>query len=263
MILVFGAAGFIGTYLIEELLERHLSVLAVDVDDIGKIHYQRRGIPFECIDITHRDDFQRLPSEGVEAVVNLACVQPANVSRENYDPVKYFNVNVIGTLNILEYCRKCGVRKIIAAISHRNTNGLWKEGKKIREEEGRAIAFTGEYAMFSISESAAADCIEHYRQAYGQQGIIFRLPPVYGYGPHTVIFMDGRETKTGFQTFIDSVVCGEPVEIWGDPDVGRDIVYVKDVVHAFILALNSRSAEGLFNICSGRTLSLREQVTET
>ena len=152
---------------------------------------------------------------------------------------------------------------MIIATSHRNTKGLWKEGKKIREEEGRAIEFTGEYAMFSISESAAEDCVEHYNSEYGLQGIVFRLSPVYGYGPHTVIFKNGEETTTGFQAFIDQAVSGKPIEIWGNPDIGRDIIYVKDVVHAFILALNNTTAKGLYNICSGRTLSLKQQAEET
>ena len=263
MILVFGAAGFLGTYLIEELLESHYPILAADVDGIGKDYYERRGVRFECMDITQKEDFQRFENEDIEAVVNLACVQPANVSREQYDPVSYIKVNVIGTLNILEFCRESKISKVIAATSHRNTKGLWKGGKKIREEEGRAIEFFGEYAMFSISESAAEDCIEYYNRAYGLQGIILRLPPVYGYGPHTVIFKNGRETKTGFQTFIDNVASGKQIEIWGNPDIGRDIIYVKDVVRAFVLALDSHAARGLYNISSGRALSLRKQVEET
>jgi UDP-glucose 4-epimerase len=199
----------------------------------------------------------------VDAVINLACVQPANVSKEMYNPTDYINVNVIGTLNLLEYCRISNVPKMIIATSHRNTKGLWKEDKKIREEEGRAIEFTGEYAMFSISESTAEDCVEHYNREYGLQGIILRLCPVYGYGPHTVIFKNGKETTTGFQAFIDNAISGMPIEIWGDPDTGRDIIYVKDVVNAFMLALSNTKSKGLYNICSGHALSLKQQVEET
>lgn len=262
-VLVFGAAGFIGTYLIDELLKNHFNVLAADISDIGRAHYEQQGVPFEIIDVTNKHDIQKLPDKGVDAVINLACVQPANVSKEMYNPVDYINVNVIGTLNLLEYCRISKIPKMIIATSHRNTRGLWKEGKKIREEEGRAIEFKGEYAMFSISESAAADCVEHYNCEYDLQGIVFRLSPVYGYGPHTVIFKNGEETTTGFQTFIDQAASGMPIEIWGDPDIGRDIIYVKDVVNAFILALNNITAKGLYNICSGRTLSLKQQAEET
>lgn len=262
-VIVFGASGFIGTYLIDELLINNYQVLAADINDIGRMHYEQQGVSFEKIDITNKQDIQKLPKKGFDAVINLACVQPANVSKEMYNPVDYINVNVIGTLNLLEYCRISNVPKMIIATSHRNTKGLWKEGKKIREDEGRAIEFTGEYAMFSISESTAEDCVEHYNRAYGLQGIIFRLSPVYGYGPHTVIFKNGEETTTGFQAFIDNAVSGKPIEIWGDPDVGRDIIYVKDVVNAFMLALNNTAAKGLYNICSGYALSLKQQAEET
>ena len=244
-VIVIGAAGFIGTYLIDELLKNNFHVLAADINDIGRSHYDQQGVSLQIIDVTNKHDIQKLPNKGVDAVINLACIQPANVSKEMYNPVDYINVNVIGTLNLLEYCRTSKIPKMIIATSHRNTKGLWKEGKKIREEEGRAIEFTGEYAMFSISEGAATDCVEHYNCEFGLQGIVFRLSPVYGYGPHTVIFKNGKETTTGFQAFIDQAASGMPIEIWGDPDVGRDIIYVKDVVNAFILALNNTTAKGL------------------
>lgn len=262
-VMVFGAAGFIGTYLIDELLKHNFQVLAFDISEAGRTYYEHQGIPFDLIDVTNKPDIEKLPSKGIDAVINLACVQPANVSKEKYNPVDYVSVNVIGTLNLLEYCRKAKIPKMIIATSHRNTKGLWKEGKKIREEEGRAIDFTGEYAMFSISESTAEDCVVHYNQEYGLQGIIFRLSPVYGFGPHTVIYKNGKETVTGFQAFIDSAVSGKPIEVWGNSDIGRDIIYVKDVVHAFILALDNPKAKGLYNICSGRTLSLKQQAEET
>lgn len=262
-VIVVGAAGFIGTYLIDELLKNQFQVLAYDISEVGRTHYEKQGVHFEIIDITQKQDIQKLPDKGVDAVINLACVQPANVSKKTYNPVDYINVNVIGTLNLLEYCRTSNIPQMILATSHRNTKGLWQAGKKIREDEGRAIELTGEYAMFSISESAAEDCIEHYTREYGLQGIVFRLSPVYGYGPHTVIFKNGEETTTGFQAFIDNAISGKPIEIWGDPDVGRDIIYVKDVVHAFIVALQNTTVKGLYNICSGQALTLRQQAEET
>ncbi len=262
-VLVVGAAGFIGTYLIDELVKNRFHVLACDINAIARTHYRKRGITFRLIDVTKKSDMQKLPKTGIDAVVNLACVQPANVSTEAYDPLDYVNVNVIGTLNLLEYCRVAKVPQLILATSHRNTKGLWKKGKKIREEEGRAPDLSGEYAMFSITESAAEDCVEHYSRDYGLRGIVFRFPPVYGYGPHTVIFKNGKETTTGFQAFIDNAISGKPIELWGDPDIGRDIIYVKDVVSAFVRALRNRRAKGLYNISSGRALSLRTQAEET
>lgn len=258
-ILVFGAAGFIATYLIDELLNQGCNVTATDISDVGREHYKNKDVRYVNIDITKKDDFEALDKEEYDAVVHLAACQPANVSQEQYDARDYINVNIIGTLNILDFCKKNQVKKIIYASSHRNTQGLWSANKAIREEDGRGLKYNGEYAMFSISESAAQDCVMHYQSQHGLTGIIFRLPPVYGYGPHTEIFKDGKPIKTGFQIFIEKAIACQPLEIWGNCDVGRDIIYIKDVVSAFLKAIDNPKASGLFNITSGNYLTLRAQ----
>jgi UDP-glucose 4-epimerase len=85
------------------------------------------------------------------------------------------------------------------------------------------------------------------------------LPPVYGYGPHTQIFKNGKPLKTGFQIFIENATAEKPLEVWGDCNKGRDIVYVKDVVSAIVLSLKREDVTGLYNIASGRSLSLKEE----
>ncbi len=259
MILVFGASGFIGTYLIDQLVKEGFDVIATDIDRLVESYYKKQGVPFNRLDITRERGFAKLPQSGISAAINLACVQPANVSEEKYDTRDYIRVNVLGTLNILEFCKKTGIPKMIYISSHRTVQALWESGKSITEDAGKAIKYTGEYSMFSISEGAAEDCVEHYRQQYGMKGIIFRLPPVYGYGPHTEIFKNGKPIKTGFKVFIENAIAGKPIEVWGDCEKGRDIIYVKDVVSAIILALKSKDASGLFNIASGRSLSLKEE----
>jgi UDP-glucose 4-epimerase len=262
LIIVFGAGGFIGTYLVDELVTQGYDVLASGLDDVEQEYYRGRNMRYTRVDITNQEDFSSLPVNGVSSIVNLASLQPANVRQGEYRSTEYVKVNVLGTLNILEFCRKTGVHRFIHAISHRSVAGLWAPGRVITEDDTRAIKYAGEYAMFSISESAAADCIRHYSDQYGIQGIVFRLPPVYGYGPHTEIFRDGKPHKTGFQIFIENASSGNPLELWGDCDEGRDIIYVKDVVSAIMLALKSENAIGLYNIASGRLLSLREEAEE-
>ncbi|MCG9101361.1 NAD(P)-dependent oxidoreductase [Laribacter hongkongensis] len=258
-VLVFGAAGFIGTYLVDKLVALGHQVTASDVSVEGLDFYSQAGIDYVRVDITDKEAFARLKGLSFDTVVHLAACQPANVAEKRYDPRDYINVNVLGTLNILDYCRTSGAEKIIYASSHRNTQGLWTPNKAIKEEDGRAIKYSGEYAMFSISESAAQDCVLHYQEQYGLMGVLFRLPPVYGYGPHTEIFKEGKPIKTGFQIFIDKARACEPLEVWGDCDIGRDIIYVKDVVFAFVKAIEKPEISGLYNITSGVRLSLREQ----
>jgi UDP-glucose 4-epimerase len=261
MVLVFGAGGFIGTYLIDQLIADGVDVFASDISELANAYYGQRGVPHRHVDITKKEQFESLPREKIEAVVHLACVQPANVSEQSYSAIDYATVNIVGTLNILEFCRLNRIPKIIYTCSHRNTQGLWTEkaGQPIRETDGRSIKFTGDYAMFSISESAASDCVEHYSKLYGIEGIILRLPPVYGFGPHLEIFKDGKPIKTGFLALIENAERGDPLILWGDPSTARDIVYVKDVVAAVVLALRRASVSGLYNISSGQQLSLQEQ----
>lgn len=258
-ILVFGSAGFIGTYLIDELVKQNYEVIATDNSEAGEKYYKTKNISYVSVDITNKKYFEKLPQHDYDAVIHLAAHQPANVSSYSYDPADYIKVNVIGTLNILEFCKKNKVSKIIYASSHRNTQGLWVNNKAISEQAGRSIKYDGEYSMFSISESAAQDCVLHYQEQYGLKGIIFRLPPVYGYGPHTEIFKDGKPMKTGFRIFMENAIACKPLEVWGDSSKGRDIVYVKDVTAAFIIAINHERAQGLYNITSGKSLTLKEE----
>lgn len=259
-ILVFGAGGFIGTYLIDELINDGFNVIGSDINEIGKEYCTKSNVPFVKIDITNKNDFNILNEYKIDAIVHLAALQPANFSYEKYSVNDYVSINTIGTLNILEYAKIHNIKKIIYACSHRNTSGLWNIKQSIAESDGIKIDYKGEYAMFSIAESAATDCVHYYTENYQIQGLVFRLPPVYGFGPHLEIFKEGLPIKTGFQTFIDNAIEGKEIELWGDPTVGRDIIYVKDVVAALILALKNNKVTGLYNITSGYKLTLKEEI---
>jgi UDP-glucose 4-epimerase len=261
MIIVTGATGFIGFYLVNQLFDDGFNVLAVDKGGTEEASYFiKKDIPFIQMDITKQSEFSKLPQEGIEAIVNLACMQPANMREENYDPREYIYVNVLGVINILEFCLKNNINRIVHTISHRNVQKLWELGEIIGEDSVRAIKFSGKYSMFSISESAAEDIIRHYIQEYGIKGILLRLPPVLGYGHHEYMYKDGKVCKTGLKVFIDNAISGKPIEVWGNSEEGRDIIYVKDVVLAIVRSLKNNNAVGLYNIASGKKLSLKEEV---
>jgi UDP-glucose 4-epimerase len=261
-ILVFGACGFMGTYLIDELIKKKYSVTASDIDSSSSESFKEKNIPFFDIDITKVGEFDKLNNQSFDVVVHLAAHQPANVSEKGNDPASYISVNVLGTLNILKFCKQNSVGSIIYGSSHRNTQGLWGDiDRALLESDGHEVKFDTEYTLFSISETAAQDLVKYYTAQHGLRGITFRLPPVYGYGPHTEIFKDGKPIKTGFQIFIDKAMTSEPIEVWGDSSIGRDIVYIKDVINAFILAIEHDTASGLFNITSGKKLTLMEEVS--
>ncbi len=113
--------------------------------------------------------------------------------------------------------------------------------------------------MYVISKNAINDVMEYYNQQHGMQCACFRFPPVYGVGPHGTIYVNGKAYKSGIQTFIEKAQRGEDIELWGDPHITRDIIYVKDVAEAFLLAIQSDRTYGLYNMTSGTELDLEDQ----
>lgn len=263
MIIVIGAAGFIGSYTVDQLIADGKKVLATSSRESKRTEFEVKGIPFVKLDLTKPEDFNTLPTKNVEGVILLAGLLPAN-AKANLDKEEnaadYFRVNVIGTINVLEYCRKNHIRKVIGCSSYSDVAGAWKKGVAITEDEPRDFHFTGDHAVYVISKNAANDVMEYYNQQHGMQCAWFRFPPVYGVGPHGTIYVNGKPYKSGIQTFIEKAEKGEDIEIWGDPHITRDIVYVKDVAKAFSMALDSDRTYGLYNMTSGTELDLEEQV---
>lgn len=263
MIVVIGGTSFIGMYTIEELIRRGCDVVATGRNERLRPAIEKMGAKFLQLDITHPEEFQRLPSSDVEGVILLAGLLPANAQADLVDDenaADYIKINTLGTVNVLEYCRVNGIKKIISTTTYGDVSGAWREDYAITEEEPRNFSFTGDHAVYTISKNAANDLIEYYTQQHGLQGAVFRFPPVYGVGPHGTILVDGKPYKSGIQTFIERAAEGAPIELWGNPHIKRDIIYVKDVARAFYLALNSDKTHGLYNMTSGTALDLEDQV---
>jgi UDP-glucose 4-epimerase len=254
MIVVIGASSFIGTYLVDELSNKGQEVFATGFSNLNTGYFSSKQIPFAQVDITKPAEFGKLPKENVDAVVLMASSLPVNDN--GYPPQQYIAVNAMGALNVLEYCRVNKVKKIIYGMSHFDVSGLWDCGRAITEDDDRTINFADDHAVYIISKITAVNLVEHYRQAYGIAGITFRLPGVYGYGPHSEIYLNGKVNVPRFNLFIQKAQAGDPIEVWGDPSRGHDFVYVKDVVGGVISALASKNAYGLYNIASGVRTSI-------
>ena len=262
MILIIGATGFIGYYTTRAFLEKGYDVLGTGLMDSSNV-MEELGASYVKLDISNKDNFEVLPTTGVEGVILLAGLLPANAKvditkDENADD--YIKINTLGTINTLEYCRKNNIKKIISTTSYADIFGHWQKGVAIDDDLPRKYSLIGDHAAYVISKNAATDMILYYNAQHGMQGSIFRFPPVYGVGPHNEIYKDGKYYKTGIGTFIEKAQNGENIEIWGDPTITRDIVYVKDVADAFVKAIESDKACGVYNITSNTELSLLDQV---
>ena len=261
MYIIFGASSFIGVYTVDEFLEQGEKVIVTGRNNKFKEHYDEIGVQYINLDLANKEDFEQLPKEGVEGVILLAGLLPANVQvnmDEDENADDYFRINTIGTINVLEYCRKNGINRVISNCSYADVRRAW--GKKtITEDEPRDFIFTGDHAVYVFSKNAANDTMEYYNQQHGMKNAWFRFPPVYGVGPHDSLYINGTLKKSGLKIFIDNASEGKDICIYGDPNLSRDVVYVKDVAHAYYLAMKSDKTSGLYNMASGRGVTLQEQ----
>lgn len=261
MYIIFGASSFIGVYTADEFLKQGEKIIVTGRNNKFKEHYDQLGVEYINVDLSNKNDFDKLPKEGVEGCILLAGMLPANAIvnlDEDENAADYFEVNTIGTVNVLEYCRKSGINRVISNCSYADVRGAW--GKKvITEEEPRDYTYTGDHAVYVFSKNAANDVMEYYNQQHGMKNAWFRFPPVYGVGPHNSLYINGVLKKSGLKIFIDNASAGEDICIFGNPNLSRDVVYVKDVAHAYYLAMKSEKTYGLYNMTSGKGVTLQRQ----
>lgn len=259
MYIVIGASSFIGVYVVEEFLKHNLKVVVTGRNNRFKEHYDSLGVEYYNLDITKKEDFKNLPTENVQGIILLAGLLPANVNGQEEMAEKYFTVNTLGTLNVLEYCRKNKINRIISTTSYADVINSWSKDKALSEDEPRNYLYKGDHAVYVFSKNAANDLLEYYNQEYGMKNAWFRFPMVLGVGPHGYYNVNGVRIKSGFQIFLDNAINGEDIFIYGDSSIIRDVVYVKDVAKAFYNAIINNRTYGLYNITSGKPLSLKQQ----
>lgn len=259
-IIVFGATGNTGKYLIEYLIKN------MDLEQFEIIAVGRKERPVElnenvsyfAVDITNKEKFDILPKEDVYAVVNFAGAMPAQMSK--YNPQQYIDVNVTGTLNILEYCKKNNVDRIIYPQTEADLSGYWGKEKILKPDLPRKYSLSGNYGLYIISKCTAVDLIQHYHEQYGIKMFIFRLPTIYLYKNNPYYYVNFEKKMLGYRILIDKAMKGENIELWGDPTKSKDIVYVKDYCQMIYKALLVDKEKGIYNVGTGKGVSLQEQI---
>ena len=249
-VLVTGANGFIGKYLVKALIKQGVRVLATSHDNKNKDYFISIGAEFCKLDVTNPDDFKLLP-KAVKAVVHTAAL--LRIDRDKHSPQDYINVNAYGTFNVLEYCREIGA-KIIYTMTHSDIDA--SSETIIKEETERC--YVSPYGSdnvypFIISKIAGANFIEAYDRDGVVKGIIFRISNIRGFG--------SRDTRYNcvFHQMITRAQKSEDIEIWGEHITIRDMIYIKDVVNVIIKAIYSESVHGLYNIGTGVGVSIEDE----
>lgn len=262
MILVIGANSFLAVHTVDKFLEYGEKVVVTGRNDKFRDYYEKKGVQYFNLDLTNPNDFNNLPTENIKGVILLAALLPANatadlVNEEN--AADYFLINTLGTINTLEYCRRNNIQRLISTVSYTDVAASLGKGKIITEDEPRNYYYSGDHAVYAFSKNAASDVMQYYNEQHGMKNIWFRLPTVYGIGPHGSLRINGELKKSGIQIFMEKASKGEDITIFGDKNLSRDVAYVKDVANAFYQAMNSEAAIGLYNMTSGNPVTLEDQ----
>ncbi|MBW3577507.1 MAG: GDP-mannose 4,6-dehydratase [Actinobacteria bacterium] len=250
--LVTGGAGFIGSNLVDRLLAEGRDVVVVDDLSTGRL----ANLAAARAHGGGRFEFQRLDitSGALEAVVDkhrpdviMHLAAQMNVRASVADPQHDARVNILGTIEVLEAARRYGTRKVVFATSGGCVYGEPPEEELPIPEDHLGYA----HSPYGASKRSAEDYLRTYRELYGLAWTSLALSNVYGprqdpYGEAGVVAM-----------FTDQMLASQPAVIYGDGEQTRDFVYVDDVVHAFVLAME-RGDDARFNIGTGERTSVNQ-----
>lgn len=258
-IVVFGASGDTGRYFIEYFLENNKSnnyeIVAVGTRETT--YFNELKVSYYQVDITKKCDFEKLPKD-VYAVVNLAGLMPARM--EGYDPYKYIDVNIIGNLNILEYCRENGADRILFAQSFGDIKDWAEDELVLTADMPRNFKFNTDHTIYVMCKNFTVDMMKNYNQMYGLKNFVFRLPTIYLWSPVDHYYVDGKIRKIGYRILIDKAIKGEDIEVWGDASRQKDMVYVKDFCQMMYKALFVEKEGGHYNVGTGVGTTLLDQI---
>jgi len=247
-VLVTGGAGFIGSHLVRSLVGKGWDVVVLDDFSSGRMKNLERlkgsgGLKTVKGDIRDRKVVGEV-LDGVEAVVHLAAfVDPAGSVEK---PLETNDINVNGTLNVLDGCVKKGVRKFIFVSSA----GVYGDGNPLPLRETYDLRPVSPYTASKISGEYYC---KMFSDCYGVGSVILRFFNVYGPG-------QGANQYAGVITkFVNSGLRGESLKIYGDGTQTRDFINIEDVVTALLKALDFKSSRTeVFNGCTGKPVSVND-----
>ncbi|MCP9612682.1 NAD-dependent epimerase/dehydratase family protein [Coprobacter tertius] len=256
-IVVFGATGTLGTHIAVHFKNLGYRVYAVGHRSNDNGFFADYDIPYFSVDIADEAQFEKLPHENIYAVLHFAGALPA--SMEGYSPALYIDSIVKGTLNVLEYTRKCGAEKIVFPQSLFDISYLFGTKEPIPADAERRAPMSGDHAVYVIAKMAAVDLIEHYYHKYGIKRFILRLSRIYMFHPNPYTFTDGVKCLISDRYLIDRAMKGEKIEIWGDPDRLLETICVKDFLQIVQKSVESSLDGGIYNVGSGGS-TLRQRI---
>ncbi len=244
-ILITGGAGFIGSHLVERLCNKH-KIIVIDNLSTGRIENLKKFLPkitFIKADISKIEKIEKY-FKGVSKVFHLAALADIVPSIQN--PSEYYNSNVTGTLNVLRCSHKYNVSKFLYAAS----SSCYGIAKNYPTSENEPLDPKYPYALTKL---LGENLVIHWSKVYKLKYISLRLFNVYGTKSRT-----SGTYGAMFGVFLAQKLFNAPLTIVGNGKQTRDFTYVSDVVSAFIAASNSRVCNQIFNVGSGKTISVNK-----
>ena len=243
---VTGGAGFIGSNIAAALSDRGEEVLVLDDLSSGYVRNLNqlpsvKLIEGSILDAELTDEVLR----GADVVFHHAA--SVGNKRSIDDPRSDAMTNVLGTVNVLEACRRGGVRKVVYASSA----GIFGELRRLPIDESHPVEPDSPYGASKLA--AEKECLA-YAKLYDLEAVALRYFNVYG--PHQRFDQYGNVIPV----FVFQMLRGEGVTIFGDGEQTRDFINVRDVVQANLKAGDSRGVSGAFNLGSGSRISINELV---
>ncbi|HLX31720.1 MAG TPA: NAD-dependent epimerase/dehydratase family protein [Gaiellaceae bacterium] len=225
---VTGGAGFVGSHLVDALVARGDEVTVVDNLSTGTREHVDPQARFLEQDI--RAGF----SEPADVVFHLAA--QADVRTSVAEPAFDADVNVVGTVQVLEAARAAGARVVFASTG----GAIYGECERpAREDDPRSPV-----SPYAVAKLAAEEYLATWNRLYGTAHVACRLGNVYG--PRQRPLLEGGVVAL----FLDRLRAAQGTVIFGDGEQTRDFVFVGDAVDALLAAAGARAA-GVFNVCTG------------
>ena len=259
-IIIFGATGNVGSYVWKYALDffdkQQYEVIASGRRETD--FFTKQGYPYYSVDLSKPEDFEKLPQENVYAVIYLAAQIPSYM--RGYQPEKYIQSNILGAFNVLEYCRKTYVDRVMFSTTVFDVSLAVKDGVALKPDTPFNFSYKGDHAVYVITKNTAIELLKHYYAEYGLKYFVFRFPTIYNYSPYHYYHPNGMKTLRPVYRMIDLAMKGEPIELWGDPNYSKDMVYVDDCAQMICKAVLANRDNGWYNVGTGVPVTLQEQI---
>ncbi len=245
-ILITGGAGFIGSNIADALIKKGHRVIVFDNLSSGKLCNINKKAKFYKADIFNKNDVTKIfKKEKPEIVIHNAA--QIDVRKSVADPYYDAEINILGSISILNACVENKVKKIIFASSGGTIYGECSNRAPDEKTEGKPTS------PYGIAKFAVENYIKFYNDIYGLKYTILRYANVYGQR------QDPKGEAGVVAIFALRMLKNEDIIVYGNGKQMRDYVHVSDVVNANIKSL-TRGNEQIINIATSKTVSVNELV---